>query len=74
MTEVYRKLLDELRTSNNVAELNIEVEQLQRALEASTIAHNRMRAALHEAHEAMAQGDLLSARAAIRRGLGEGER
>ena len=57
----------ELRTSNDRTDL----EQLQRALDASTIAHNRMRAALHEAHEAMARGDLLSAQAAIKRGLGE---
>jgi len=72
MTEVYRKLLDELRESNSRAE--IDLEQLQRALEASTIAHNRMRDALTEAMEAVARGDLDWAVAAIRRGLGEGER
>ena len=50
-----------------------KIENIQAALDASTIAHNRMRAALHEANEAMARGDLLSAQAAIKRGLGEGE-
>ena len=58
------------------AELHMrnDLADCRNALDASTIAHNRMRDALTEAMEAVARGDLDWAVAAIRRGLGEGER
>ena len=47
------------------------VRQQQRTIDAYHASNRLMRAALHEANEAMARGDLLSAQAAIKRGLGE---
>jgi hypothetical protein len=44
---------------------------LRAALDATNVAQNRMRAALVEAQEELARGQILGAQAAIRRGLGE---
>ena len=55
------------------AELHMrnDLADCRAALDASTIAHNRMRAALHEANDAIVLEDWDAARAAIKRGLGE---
>ena len=45
-----------------------------RALEAANAASNRMRAALVEAQQELARGQIMHAQAAIRRGLGEEDR